>query len=427
MGYSRADHRELRMVQRGCRSRCCAPLVALLVAACGAPAPAGWSSSATSGGSAKVTRTIGSDSSAKLEQVLRGRQLVISHGCSDCHGGSTNPAAHGWLAGRAGENVAYGMGPHRVWASNLTPDSETGLGRYTDRQVFNALRYGLRPAATPDVEITSASPGSGNHPSQPDYLAPAMPWLGYRHLTDRELLEIIAYLRHLEAVRNAIPAGVRPADFWAGEFAARTGSRPPQAFPTVNEELRDPARRDQVLLGRQLVIALACGDCHGGRDDPAGTGWLRGVLPVEQRVHPGPFEKDFQVGPFKVYPRNLTPHNTTGLGRFSERQLFNALRYGLRPGETADVEITSTIPGEGNHPMNPKYLAPPMPWPAWRHLADQELWAIAAYLKYGVKPVANRVRDSEGPPDFWVGAYTPQAIGSYPAPAFPTAAERWPD
>ncbi len=134
--------------------------------------------------------------------------------------------------------------------------------------------------------------------------------------------------------------------------------------------------------------------------------------------------QEYQVGPFKTRARNLTPDNETGLGRFSERQIFNALRYGLRPGETPDVVITSTTPGKGNFPDHPKYIAPPMPWPAWRLMSDQELWDIAAYLKRGLKPVHNKVADSEGPPDFWASAYTPDKIGTRPPPPFPTANEK---
>jgi hypothetical protein len=132
----------------------------------------------------------------------------------------------------------------------------------------------------------------------------------------------------------------------------------------------------------------------------------------------------FRIGPFITRPRNLTPDNTTGLGRFSEQQIFNALRFGLRPGETPDVEITSTTPGQGNFPLNPKYLAVPMPWPAFRHMADEDLRAIAAYLKRGLKPVRNLVQDSDGPPDFWASEYTAEKIGTYPAPAYPTGNEK---
>jgi hypothetical protein len=114
------------------------------------------------------------------------------------------------------------------------------------------------------------------------------------------------------------------------------------------------------------------------------------------------------------------------MGRFTERQIFNAIRYGLRPGETPDVEITSRIPGQGNFPASPKYLAPPMPWPAFRHMADQDIWDMAAYLKRALHPVRNRVEDSDGPPDFWASTYVDAAFGTYPAAPFPTAQERRP-
>lgn len=175
------------------------------------------------------------------------------------------------------------------------------------------------------------------------------------------------------------------------------------------------AKMEQILSGRYLVISHDCGGCHGGRSDPRSPLWLSGARTADDA---------FKIGPFTTRPRNLTPDNQTGLGRFSDRQIFNALRFGLRPGETPDVEITSMVPGQGNFPAHPKFLAPPMPWPAWRNMPDKELWAIAAYLKNGLKPVNNLVKDSEGPPDFWASAYVADAIGTYPAAPFPTATER---
>lgn len=183
--------------------------------------------------------------------------------------------------------------------------------------------------------------------------------------------------------------------------------------PELSATPRAPLPGD-VARGRLITIHHACGGCHGGGADPAAPGWLSGRGDsVDANI----------IGPFKTYARNLTPDNTTGIGRFTERQLFNALRWGLRPGETPDVEITSPTPGIGNHPVSPKYLAPPMPWPEWRHMSDQELWDIAAYLKRGVKPVRHLIPDSEGPPDFWRSDYTPEKIGPYPLPAFPTVNE----
>ncbi len=188
---------------------------------------------------------------------------------------------------------------------------------------------------------------------------------------------------------------------------------------------RDSPDVNQVLRGRFLVLSHGCGGCHGGGFNPAASGWLGGIRTQEEEFPIGPCgTKPADTTCFRTRARNLTPDNTTGLGRFSERQIFNALRYGLRPGETPDVEITSSTPGQGNFPLHPKYLAPPMPWPAWRHMPDPDLWAIAAYLKRGLKPQTNKVADSDGPPDFWASEYTAEKLGPYPAPAFPTANER---
>lgn len=196
---------------------------------------------------------------------------------------------------------------------------------------------------------------------------------------------------------------------------------PPNSHESAQQDLRA-----QVLLGRALVINHDCAGCHGG-GDPSMAGWLDGVRSPQQ---------DFLIGPcavtpgatpcFHTHPRNLTPDNATGMGRFTERQIFNALRYGLRPEDTPDVDITSTIPGKGNFPMTPHYLAPPMPWPGWRHMSNQELRAIVVYLKRGLKPSTNKVPDSEGPPDFWASAYTVENIGSLKSPVFPTTYETVP-
>ena len=183
---------------------------------------------------------------------------------------------------------------------------------------------------------------------------------------------------------------------------------------------------DTIAHGRTVILHHGCGDCHGGGDNPTAPNWLVGWREnTDDTLFVGAFKIPTPAGVFNTRPRNLTPDNETGLGRFSERQIFNALRFGLRPGETPDVEITSTTPGQGNFPENPKYLAPPMPWPAWRHMSDTDLWAIAAYLKRGLKPQTNKVADSEGPPDFWAGVYNEVfRVGTTATtPAFPTDRE----
>ncbi|HEY3397966.1 MAG TPA: c-type cytochrome [Armatimonadota bacterium] len=121
--------------------------------------------------------------------------------------------------------------------------------------------------------------------------------------------------------------------------------------------------REMVLRGRYLVTAAAgCQHCHQGAD-PNDLQWLAGSSRV------------FQVGAFKVYASNLTP-DPTGLGTWTAQQVFDSLRLGKAP--------------------DGKYLAPPMPWPGYRNLSDDDLGAIVAYLR-SIKPVANAVPVSEGP------------------------------
>jgi hypothetical protein len=182
---------------------------------------------------------------------------------------------------------------------------------------------------------------------------------------------------------------------------------------------------DTIALGRRVAMSSGCGDCHGGGANPAAPNWLVGWREgTEDTLFAAAFRIPTPMGVFQTRPRNLTPDNETGLGRFTERQIVNALRYGLRPGETPDVEITAATPGQGNFPENPKYLAPPMPWPAFRYKPDLELLAVAAYLKRGLKPQTNKVEPSEGPPDFWAGLYGAFGVtGAIQTPAFPTDRE----
>jgi hypothetical protein len=217
-----------------------------------------------------------------------------------------------------------------------------------------------------------------------------------------------------------LPAAIISVLALMGARAATRDAGRPSAWP-------GGTAADTIAHGRYLVISHDCGGCHGGGDNPAGDGWLAGEKTPDMQFMIGPCYLTPGAQPcFHTHPRNLTPDNATGLGRFTERQIFNALRYGLRPEETPDVEISSMTPGQGNFPLHPRYLAPPMPWTAWRFMPDGDLWAIAAYLKRAVRPVHNQVRESEGPPDFWASAYTAEKAGSYPAAPFPTRNEQAP-
>ncbi len=178
------------------------------------------------------------------------------------------------------------------------------------------------------------------------------------------------------------------------------------------------ATMDQVQAGRLLVLSSGCGDCHSqGKVDPSDPAWMAGSAGTN--VAPG----DTNLGPFgQSHAPNLTPDPTQGsLIHSTDRQVFNVLRWGLDPG---DVRTDKVINSNTDFPPAPKYVAPPMPWPAFRHKSDAELWAIVAYVKHGLKPNPHAVPPSTVSPDGWAGLYA-QSLGPYPAPAFPTGAEQF--
>lgn len=120
------------------------------------------------------------------DDVARGAYLVRIMSCTDCH-------TPGHFLGRpdmamylAGTDIGFAVpGLGYFYGPNLTPDDETGLGRWTIEDIVAALRTGARPDGR--------------------MLAPVMPWMGYAALTDDDAVAIAAYLKSMPAIRNAAP------------------------------------------------------------------------------------------------------------------------------------------------------------------------------------------------------------------------------
>ena len=366
--------------------------------------------------------------------VAQGRALILSHACGECHGGGDDPSAKGFLQGSADYQTEFKIGAPPCGTDpqakgcfttrprNLTPDTATGMGRFTERQLFNALRFGLRPEDTPDVTITSTTPGKGNYPARPHFLAPPMPWISWRHMSDQDLKAIVAYLkRGLKPVVHKVPDSEGPPDFWASFMVPENiGVYPAQPFPTMNEQAPAAADRARVVRGRALVIEHGCQDCHLS-PSPGQKGWLAGITEPAQEFVIGPCFADPKAPCFHGRPKNLTPDKETGIGRFTDQQIFNALRYGLRPEDTPDLKITSSTPGQGNFPKDPHYLGPFMPWASWRLMSDDDLTSIIAYLRLGLKPVVNKVPLSDDVPDHWASVVA--TLSPIPVKPFPTMNE----
>ena len=129
--------------------------------------------------------------------VNRGRYLVEIAGCAGCHTdgaliGEPSPARllAGSHVGIAYTNPLRGTFPGVAFPSNLTPDPETGLGKWSDAQIAAAIRSG---------DLNS---GSGH--------LVVMSWPLYQHMSDDDLNAVVMYLRSIPAIEHQVPKRVAP-------------------------------------------------------------------------------------------------------------------------------------------------------------------------------------------------------------------------
>jgi hypothetical protein len=97
-----------------------------------------------------------------------------------------------WIVSAAATNTAW-SGPWGVsYTANLTPDRETGLGKWTQRNFTETLR-------------------TGRHMGRGRVILPPMPIPMYKHFTDADLEAMFAYLQSIPAIRNRVPDPLPPA------------------------------------------------------------------------------------------------------------------------------------------------------------------------------------------------------------------------
>jgi mono/diheme cytochrome c family protein len=130
-------------------------------------------------------------STAADVRIEHGKYLVQITGCTDCHTPGHFFGHPDMTRILAGSDVGFGIPGAGVFVGpNLTPDNETGLGKWTEQQIATAITTGERP----DGRL----------------LAPAMPWRGLASLTKSDALAIAAYLRSLPPVSNKVPGPFGP-------------------------------------------------------------------------------------------------------------------------------------------------------------------------------------------------------------------------
>jgi mono/diheme cytochrome c family protein len=156
---------------------------------------------------------------AAAEALARGKYLVTVAGCNDCHTpmkmtaegpkpdmdrmlsghpetlvmtpAPTLPAGP-WLMTAAVTNTAF-AGPWGVsFTANLTPDRETGLGKWTVRNFTETIR-------------------TGRHLGRGREILPPMPIPMYKNFTDSDMAAVFTYLQSIPAVKNRVPEPRPPA------------------------------------------------------------------------------------------------------------------------------------------------------------------------------------------------------------------------
>ncbi|HEY7116883.1 MAG TPA: c-type cytochrome [Tepidisphaeraceae bacterium] len=155
-----------------------------------------------------------------------------------------------------------------------------------------------------------------------------------------------------------------------------------------------PSEDQQVLRGRYLVTLGGCNDCHtpfkmtesGPRPD---MNRMLSGHPEQLKLPPAPKPQGPWIwsgaatntafaGPWGVtYAANLTPDKNTGLGIWDEAMFIQGIRTGRHFGQGRPIQ-------------------PPMPWPAYARMTDEDLKAVFAYLR-SIPAISNHVPDYEAP------------------------------
>ena len=272
------------------------------------------------------------------QRVERGRYIATAlSGCVYCH------SPHDWAApgtpmvpGKegAGDVLPYAGLPGRIVAPNLTPDPETGAGRWTDDQLARAIREGV------------------GHDGRA--LFPIMPYKHYHNMSDEDLASIVVYLRSLPVVQNELPA---TEIIFPVKYLIRNAPEP------VTAPIADVGPGDQLKYGTHLADQAGCIDCH--------TPQVRG-----QNVPGMDFAGGFAFsGPWgNVASANITP-DPSGIPYYDEALFLNVMRTGQ---------------------VRARKLSPIMPVMAYKNLTDDDLKAIFVFLRTA-KPVKHRVDNSEAP------------------------------
>ncbi len=237
---------------------------------------------------------------ASTDPVLRGAYLFAAAGCAGCHTDVKNAGPP--LAGGRALETPFGI----FYSPNITPDSETGIGRWTEADFARALRDGIAP----DGEI----------------FFPVFPYTSFTMMNDADIADLWAFMRTIPPIVRENRAHDANFPFgWRGLLPIwrwlkfQPGPLPP-----------DPALSETVARGAYIVNALGhCGECHTPRD-------MLGALDRDAHL------SGTADGPEGGKIPNITLDETTGIGRWSDAEILRVLQTGILP----DYDVVGAGMGE---------------------------------------------------------------------------------
>ena len=273
----------------------------------------------------------GAAQAQETDRAKRGEYLFRAAGGCTCHSNIAKGGA--FLAGGRPIKTPFGT----FYGPNITPDAETGIGGWSVADFARAMREGIAP--------------DGSH------YFPVFPYPAFTNITDADLEDLKAYLDTVPPVRQPnTPHDVTPPFSWRFTVGAWKAM-----FFTPGPYRPDPERSDGWNRGAYLVTALAhCGECHTPRGALGGLDadlWLAGA----------------KRGPEGELAPNVTPHDATGIGRWSARDIADFLKTGLKP-DFDDVQGLMEEAIENGY----------------KYLGDADRAAIAEYV-LGVTPIDNLI------------------------------------
>jgi len=252
-------------------------------------------------------------------QVARGKYLALAGNCVACH------TVRGGAAYAGGREVRTPFGS--IYASNLTPDAQTGIGAWSADDFWRALHHGK----SKDGRL----------------LYPAFPYPNYTLVTRADADALFAYLRTVTPVAQANRA--HELRFPYDQPALLLGWRALYFKPgSYQPQLR---QSDEWNRGAYLVQGLGhCNACHTARDPLGGSDLKRdlagGMIPV-----------------LGWYAPALTSDANTGAGAWQPHEMMSLLKTG--------VSMRGAVYG----PMSE------VVYKSLQHLDDADLQAMVAYMK----------------------------------------------